>query len=99
MISSPYCAYTGFVFIFVLNLLIRYTSVIAYMKFFSPPFSRSLSSGMLDELKRRFGITSRFFYSSLLFGKDLAFIMKKKVSLSRNFILASKLTFLRMRLI
>ena len=37
MISSPYCAVSGFVFVFVLNLLICYTSVIAYMKFLSPP--------------------------------------------------------------
>ena len=37
MISSPYCACSGFVFIFVLKLLIRYTSVLAYMKFLSPP--------------------------------------------------------------
>ncbi len=37
MISSPYCADSGFVFIFVLNSLKRYTSVIAYMKFFSSP--------------------------------------------------------------
>ena len=27
--------------------------------------------GMLDELKRRFGIMSRFFYSLLLVGKDI----------------------------
>ena len=37
MISSPYCAVSGFGFVFVLNLLICYTSVIAYMKFLSPP--------------------------------------------------------------
>ncbi len=37
MISSPYCADSGFVFIFVLNSLKRYTSVIAYMKCFSSP--------------------------------------------------------------
>ena len=37
MISSPYCAVSGSVFVFVLNLLICYTSVIAYMKFLSPP--------------------------------------------------------------
>ena len=37
MISSPYCAVSGFVFVFVLNWLICYTSVIAYMKFLSPP--------------------------------------------------------------
>ena len=37
MISSPYCADSGFVFVFVLNLLICYTSIIAYMKFLSPP--------------------------------------------------------------
>ena len=30
-------AVSGFVFVFVLNLLICYTSVIAYMKFLSPP--------------------------------------------------------------
>ena len=42
-ISSPYCACSGFVFIFVLNLLIRvirYTLVKAYMKFLSPPLQR-----------------------------------------------------------
>ena len=72
MISSPYCAVSLFVLIFVLNSLIRYTSVMAYMKFLSPLLRVvSLHLGMLDELKRRFGITSRFFYSLLLFGKDI----------------------------
>ncbi len=37
LIFSPYCADSQFVFVFVLNSLIRYTSVIAYMKFFIPP--------------------------------------------------------------
>ena len=59
-----------FVFIFVLNLLICYTSVIAYMTFLSRQYG-SLRLGMFDELKRRFGITSRFFFSLLLFGKDI----------------------------
>ena len=65
--SSPYCAVSGIVFNFVLNLFICYTSVTAYMKFFSPP----LRVVTFDELKRRFVITSRFFYSLLLFGKNI----------------------------
>ena len=39
LISSPHCAVSGFVFISVLNSLIRSTSVIAYMKFLSRPFT------------------------------------------------------------
>ncbi len=37
LISSPYYADSGFVFVFVLNSLKCYTSVTAYIKFFSPP--------------------------------------------------------------
>ena len=69
MISSPYCAVSGFVFVFVLNWLICYTSVIAYMKFLSPPLSLRLR--MLDELQHLFGIMLRFSYSLLLFGNDI----------------------------
>lgn len=36
VISSPYCTLSKFVFIFVLNFLIHYTSLMAYRKFFSP---------------------------------------------------------------
>ena len=80
MISSPYCAVAGFVFIFVLNSLIRYTSVIAYMMFLSPP----LRVVTFDELCW-FEITSRLFYSLIViivWQGYLALIMKKNVSLS-----------------
>ena len=71
---------------FVLNSLIRYASVIAYMKFLSPP----LRVVMLDELKRRFGITSRFFFDSSTRCYCLATISGVN---NEIFILASKHSF------
>ena len=70
MIFSPYCTVSGFIFVFVLNLLIRYTSVIAYMKFLSRHYG-TLRLRMLNELQHLFGIMLRFSYSLLLFGKDI----------------------------
>ena len=37
LISSPSCTVSGLIFMFVLNSLIRYTSVTAYMKSLSRP--------------------------------------------------------------
>ena len=82
MISSLYCADSGFVFIFVLNLLICYTSVIAYMKFLSPP----LRVVTFDELKRPvLDNVEAFLLVIIVWQEYLALIMKKEVSLSRNF--------------
>ena len=89
MISSPYCAVSGFVFVFVLNLLIYYTSVIAYVKFLSPPL------WVVTFTNARWAVTSvwdnveALLFVIIVWQGYLALIMKKKVSLSQNFYLCS----------
>ena len=85
MISSPYCAVSGFVF--VLNLLICYTSVIAYMKFSSPPLrvvtftnARWAATSVWDNVEVLLLVI-------IVWQGYLTLIMKKNVSLSQNFYL------------
>ena len=87
MISSPYCAVSGFVFVFVLNLLICYTSVIAYMKFLSPLLRDVTFTNAQWAATSVWDNVEVLLLVIIVWQGYLALIMKKKVSLSQNFYL------------
>ena len=87
MISSPHCAVSGFVFVFVLNLLICYTSVIAYMKFLSPPLRVVTFTNARCAATSVWNNVEVLLLVIIVWQGYLALIMKKKVSLPHNFYL------------